>query len=365
VSVLRTRLRTLDELTAADFEAWDGLARATAASVPFLLPGFVQAAARWLTPDAPPVVLTIERGRDLLALTCLQRRAANLFVPVPHWRAYRHLHAFQSGFLHLPGEAGAIAGAFARLMHRGSWRERAVVWHNVAADGELWAALREGTGLRWSQTGFSRRPVLRRIAGDVPAAARVRPNVAKDLRRRSRRLQERGDVSLRILEGREADSHAASRHLTLEDAGWKGAQGSSMLASGAERTFFLEASARLADRGHMVFVETLCGDRVVASSSNLLCGNVLSGFKTGWDADFANASPGKLNEWHLLQALDGRWPELALFDSQAHEDSYMGELLPDRQPMASGILHAGGLPRGLIAAARPLRPLAYRRGHDN
>lgn len=365
MTALRTRLRALDDLAASDLAAWDALARDTQASVPFLLPGFVRAAARWLTPDDPPVVLTVERGRDLLALTCLQRRAANLFVPVPHWRAYRHPHAFQSGLLHLPGEADAMAGALSGLMRQGRWRERAIVWHNVAADGEAWTAIRRCPALRWNQTGLSRRPVLRRHAGDAPAAARVRANVAKDLRRRFRRLQDLGDASLRILEGRAADADAAARHLALEDAGWKGAQGSSMLASDAQRAFFLETSARLADRGHMVFVETLCGGRVIASSSNLLCGDALSGFKTGWDPDFAAVSPGKLNEWHLLQALDGHWPGVALFDSQAHEDSYMGELLPDRQPMASGILHAGALHRGLVAAARPLRPLAYRLRHDD
>lgn len=365
MSTVRTRLRALDDLTDADLSAWDGLAHASETSVPFLLPGYVQAAARWLTPDEPPVVLTVERGGEWLAMTCLQRRAPNLFVPAPHWRAYRHLHAFQSGVLHREGEAGTVAGAIAQSMRSGSWRERAIAWHNVAADGALWAALRDSEGISWSQTGLSRRPVLRRLPDDPSAAARVRAPVAKDLRRRLRRLQERGETSLRILEGADADADAAQRHLALEHAGWKGEQGSSMLASDAQRAFFLDAVARLSARGQMVFVETLCDGHVVASNSNLLCGKGLSGFKTGWDPDYATVSPGKLNEWHLLQALDARWPGLALFDSQAHEDSYMGDLLPDRQPMVSGILHAGALHRGLLAAARPLRPLAYRRGHDD
>lgn len=362
---MRTRLRALDELTAPDIAAWETLAHESQAGIPALLPGVVQAAARWLTPDAPPVVLTVERGGDLLALTCLQRRAADLFVPLPHWRAYRHRHAFQSGILHRAGEAGAVADAFAGLMRHGHWRERAIGWHSVAADGEVWKALRATPGLHWMQTAFSRRPVLRRHHGDVPAAACVRGAVAKDLRRRLRRLQERGEVSLRILLGEQADVAAATRHLMLEDAGWKGANGSSMQASPPERGFFLDMAARLAGGGQLVFVETLCGDQVIASSSNLLCAGTLGGFKTGWDPAFAACSPGKLNEWHLLQALDTHWPRLAMFDSQAQESSYMAELLPDRQPMVSGILHAGALHRGAIAGVRPLRPLAYRLGHDD
>ena len=362
---LRVRLRPLEELSNDDLRAWEALAKHSAASVPFLHPGFVLAASRWLTPDAPPVVLSVERGDTLIGLSCLQRRAANLFVPVPHWRAYRHQHAFQSGVLHLPGEAVAVAAAIADRMRHGTLRDRAIVWQNVAGDGELWAALRNETGLIWSQTTLSQRPVLRRHPDDVPAAARVRATTAKDLRRRLRRLQERGDVSLRILQGAEADEAAAMRHLMLEDAGWKGERGSSMLASEGERTFFLELVPRLASTGGMVFVETLCGDEVVASSSNLHFGSGLSGFKTGWDPAFAASSPGKLNEWHLLQALDGQWPDLALFDSQAQETSYMAELLPDRQPMVSGILHTGRLHRVAMKGVRPLRPLAYRLGHDD
>ncbi len=365
MNALRTRLRALDELGAADFAAWEALGRETQCSVPSLLPGIVQAAACWLTPDAPPVVLTVERGRDLLALTCLQRRPPNLFVPLPHWRAYRHPHAFQSGILHRTGDVAAVADAITGLLRRGSWRERAIAWHSVAADGELWSALRAANGLHWTQTAFSRRPVLCRHPDDVPAAARVRPAMAKDLRRRLRRLQERGEVSVRILQGTQADAAAATRHLALEDAGWKGTQRSSMRASPAEQGFFLEMTARLAGSDRVVFVETLCDGQVIASSSNVLCGRVLSGFKTGWDPAFAACSPGKLNEWHLLQALDTQWPDLAAFDSQAQETSYMADLLPDRQPMVSGILHAGPMYRGAVAAVRLLRPLAYRLGHDD
>ena len=141
---LRTRLRPLDALAPADIAAWESLACDAPAGIPALLPGMVQAAARWLTPDDPPVVLTVERGGELLALTCLQRRAPDLFVPLPHWRAYRHPHAFQSGILHRTGEAHAVAEAIAGLMRRGSWRERAIRWHCVAADSDMWKA--QGSG---------------------------------------------------------------------------------------------------------------------------------------------------------------------------------------------------------------------------
>ena len=37
-------------------------------------------------------------------------------------------------------------------MRRGSWRERAIRWHCVAADSDMWKALRGAAGLHWMQT---------------------------------------------------------------------------------------------------------------------------------------------------------------------------------------------------------------------
>ena len=47
---LRTRLRPLDALAPSDIAAWESLACDAPAGIPALLPGMVQAAARWLTP---------------------------------------------------------------------------------------------------------------------------------------------------------------------------------------------------------------------------------------------------------------------------------------------------------------------------
>ena len=68
-------------------------------------------------------------------------------------------------------------------------------------------------------------------------------------------------------------------------------------------------------------------------------------------------------QWVLQDA--EKLGSVLVFDSQAQASSYLAELLPDRQPMVSGILHAGALHRAAILAARPLRPLAYRLGHDD
>lgn len=354
-------------LQPADFAEWEQLARNSAASNPFLAPGFVQAAARWLTPQAPPSLLRVrDDAGELIGLACLERRSPNLFVPLPHWRGYRHAHAFQSGLLHAPGHAETVAAATIDLMARPGSPLRVLLLHNLVAECPLSAALwaTRDPRLQWHETRRFQRPVLRTRAG-VSTTARMRGSVLKDLRRRLRRLQDQGEISTRILQGGDADQAAAERHLALEHAGWKGGAGSSMHASEAQRAFFLDMAARLAPTGALVFVEMLCGDRVIASTSNLMSGQVLSGFKTGWDPDYRQASPGRVNEWQLFEAMNARWPQLRQFDSQAQENSYLAELLPDRQVMVSGVLAAGAVANRWLSSARVLRPLAYRLGHDD
>lgn len=359
------RWRRLDDLDPAEVEAWAGLGEEAPGAHPFTMPQFVLPAARWLTPEQPPGVLSVERrtgaGVELLGIGCFDERSPGLFVPLRHLRGYRTPHSFRGDMLHRAGAADEVAAAlleFARA--RGL---RALAFHTVPADCPVMAALRRAGGAEtgWYPRGSFERAELRLDAGQAP---RLRASVVKDLRRRQRRLAERGEVAFRILQGDAADADAAERHLRLEHAGWKGDAGSSMLATQAQSGFFRELAARFRETGNMVFSEILCDGEVIASTSNILVGDTLHAFKCGWDPGFAQYSPGRLNELWLLEAIRETWPALACFDGNASDDSYMARLLPDRGRYQTGAFAATRTGRGLQRAARWLRPLAYRFGDD-
>lgn len=352
-------------LHARDFEEWQALADASASSQPFLLPGFVQAAAQWLTPRNPPVVMRIRRqDGTLIGLGCVERRDANFFVPLPHWRGYRHDLSFQSGWLYRAGDAGNVAQAIREALMTASSPMRALLLHNLVDEDPLTQTLCGAGAVHWHPTRRFQRPVLKQSA-DTSAASRMRASVLKDLRRRLRRLQDEGEVSVRVLHGADANEAAADRHLYLENADWKGAERSSILAVHGQRGFFLEMTARLRRQHALAFVELRLGERVIASTSNLLSAGVLSGFKTGWDPGLRQASPGRIVEWLMFEQMGTHWPSVRAFDSQAQETSYLAELLPDRQAMISGILIGGSLRHQWLKAARVLRPLAYKLDHDD
>lgn len=360
------RWQRLEDLDDSAVAAWSELARQSEKPNPFAAPEFVLPAARWLTPQQPPWIASIYRSDALIGLGCFTPEHPDLFVPVPHLRSYRCAHSFRSGLLHLPGESAAVAAALLRFLRERKPRWHALAFHNVMADCLVLEAMRRQLGTlggRWFERHRFQRPILHIGAGDE-VARRLPSHVVKDLRRRHRRLQGRGETDFRVLQGAQADARAVQTHLQLEHDGWKREAGSSLLSSQAQTRFFQDMMERFRRSGGAVFAETLCDGQVVASSSNLLLGGTLNGFKTGWHHGYAAASPGRLNELLLFERMPALWPHVTTFDSQAQQDSYLAEMLPERETMATGVLTTTRFGSHAMTAARWLRPLAYRLERD-
>jgi hypothetical protein len=360
------RWLSLQDVDAATLSAWTELGQRTPRPNPFAMPQFVVPAARWLTPRTPPQVALIERRKSgasvLIGAGCFTPERPNLFVPVPHLSGYRTLHTFRSGLLYAPGEAGAVAQALLADLHEKRKGPHAIGFHNLLADCPVLASLRElleGGNGGWFEQHRFQRPVLR-LHPPAPEHALGVIVMDRDLRRRKRRLEERGTTAFRITRPNTDVADAMETHLQLEHAGWKGTAGTSLLASPVQAGFFREMIKRFDEIGCAVFAETLCDGKVIASTSNLLLGDTLNGFKTGWHPDFAACSPGRLNEVFLCAAVPSAWPHVGVFDSQAQEDSYISELLPHRDTMVTGTLAITRLGRRAMRAARLVRPVAYR-----
>lgn len=357
------RTSEIGALDSGSLAAWDALARQLVTRAnPFATPQFILPAARWLTPGHRPLVVMIERagngGKELIGLGCFTRERSNWRIPVPHLRSYHTLHSSRSGMLCAPDESAAVADAL--LAHVGGRNSsvHAIDFHNLPATCPIFSALRDRAqeaGGSWFERHRFQRPMLELGAGISPLAGFPRSTL-KDLRRCRRRLEEYGEVDFRIRHG----AAAAQDHLRLEHAGWKGDNGTSLLSSVEQAGFFREMSARFEETGAIVFAETLCDGKVIASSSNLLLGDTLNAFKIGWDPEFAKSSPGRLNEMSLLERAPVLWPQLRRFDSLTREKSYLADLLPHKEATVSGALATSRLGQQAMRVAHPLRQLATR-----
>ena len=330
------------------------------------MPQFVLPAVRWLG-DPAPVVVRVLRGGRLLGVGCFVDQRPDLFAPLPRLGAFRSAHSFRCGMLVAAGEDAAVADALLRFAREHAPRRRhGLSFERLAMGDPLSRALVRGAGRlggAWHERARFQRPVLRLDAG--PADARLPAAVRKDLGRRLRRLRERGAVEFRLLHGADAGQAAVDEHLRLEHHGWKREAGTSLLADHRHAAFFRDMSARFGAIGAMVFSEILVDGVAIASTSNVLLGDTLHAFKSGWDPAFARYSPGRLNEWLLMQALPDTWPRLRCFDSMSGDGGHMAALLPDREPVATGALSLSWPARLALLAARAWRPLAWRLAPDS
>jgi CelD/BcsL family acetyltransferase involved in cellulose biosynthesis len=326
---------------------WEELAARTGAS-PFARPGWAGAWERAFAPGGVEHV-TVRRAGELVALAAVRRRpgllegAANVHSPAP--------------------PALALDAAAAREL-AGALVERAPTALSLAMlhpEGALAVALRDAAGA-------AGRPVAERLLQRSPqvevrdtweayAATRGR-GLLSDLRRRSRRLAERGQVS--IAEAGPEDARAAFEALlALEAASWKGARGTAMASRPATRRFYSEIVDWAAARGSLRLAVLRLEERPLAALLGLEEDGVHYLLKCAYDPAEAAHSPVKIL---LREAVEGA------FERGLRRVELMGSAEPYKLAWATAteprvaIQAFSGSPAGRAAwaAAAYARPLARR-----
>ncbi|ACL60400.1 GNAT family N-acetyltransferase [Methylobacterium nodulans] len=204
------------------------------------------------------------------------------------------------------------------------------------------------------------RPVLDRHASHAAYLA-ANPNKGrlKDLRRRRRRLDEAGAVSLESI-GPEGDLAAATAaFLALERSGWKGRTGTA-LASRPATVAFAAALFRAGSGPVMARADLLRLDGIpIAASLALVCGRTVFLLKTAYDERHAAFAPGALLEAEIVRALH-EGGEADRLDSVTRESRVLSDLYPARTAIAEIAATAPGGPSASGLAARLRRYHALR-----
>jgi len=121
-------------------------------------------------------------------------------------------------------------------------------------------------------------------------------NHRKKIRKNIERLQQAGRLDFE----RHTDLAAADIELLLHEGfevehnSWKGEQGSSVLASPGMFGYYLEQARQLAEAGHLELQFLRLDDRPIAFEYGLCAKGVYHSFNVGYDAEFAQYSPGQV-----------------------------------------------------------------------
>jgi CelD/BcsL family acetyltransferase involved in cellulose biosynthesis len=268
---------------AAVAEEWEDLADRTQAT-PFVEPGWI--AAWWRAFGSGRLEVHVVRRDDrLVGVLPVGLRAGRAASPT-------NFHTPAFGLVAEDG--GAADRLAAAVLDR---RPRRLSVGFLDADGpDLAALLRGAAAARY-------RPILRtqlrspfiRLAPSLDAyRAQRRSSAMADLRRKRRRLSERGHAALERVTGGPDLANALDEGFRLERLGWKGSRGTAVASVPALREFYGEVARWAAARGWLRLFLLRIDGRALAFYYGLEHRHVLHLLKGGYDPAWARLSPGQL-----------------------------------------------------------------------
>jgi CelD/BcsL family acetyltransferase involved in cellulose biosynthesis len=211
------------------------------------------------------------------------------------------------------------------------------------ADGHL-------TG-RWESL---RTPVL--ALGGRGAEARTSPGFRANLRRRARRLGERGAVSVLREDGTGDLSGALGEFFALERAGWKGARGTAIAEDPRLVAFYVRVARDAAARGALAIRALALDGRPIAIHLGLVHRGVYYLPKTTYDERLGTLSPGQLLQREVVAECEARG--LAALDFLGPDMEWKRDWRPGHRPHDWLYVYrpslAGRVRHGLKHRLRPL-----------
>jgi CelD/BcsL family acetyltransferase involved in cellulose biosynthesis len=367
-------VRVLDR--AADLEAlvpaWEDLAARALEPNVFYEPWLFLPALHAFGAGRELRFVVVEDGSRLCGFFPLERRRLGRFLPLHVLGLWRHVHCFLGTPLVRADCAGRCLDAFFTWLADSRYGAALLELDEVAADGPLYQevqAILERRRLPSFVRARWQRALLR--VGAEDAETLLRATLSKRRRRilaqRQRLLGQRGQLAFVPLGPGDDVAAWADAFLACEASGWKGRACTAMACREAEGRFFRAATAAAFRRGRLLALALHLDGRPVALRCSFLAGGGAFAFKTAFDEQWADYSPGVLIEVETLRRLhDGR--EADWMDSCATGDNEtFNTLWADRRAMATLVAATGRAPGGLVVsllpALRALKRTLFRRPH--
>lgn len=240
-----------------------------------------------------------------------------------------------------------------------------------AFSGALADATRRDGAFAFATEHFTRALLRKHVDVEHYLTSVLSSDTRKDMRRKERRLKERGELRRVALRPDDDPHRWIDEFLALEASGWKGRKGSALACTPGNRSF---ASAMLAEahrRGQLQLVGIDCGGRPVSRCCNLLAGEGAYAYRSAYDESYAEYSPGVMAEIESIRSFHAA-PGVAWMDSITDPDNAtLNRLWKYRRPMQSILLGVGGWGEMWVAmlpmmrwAARRFRTVTARRSTE-
>jgi CelD/BcsL family acetyltransferase involved in cellulose biosynthesis len=269
---------------------WERLAEQTGAP-PFVRPAWI--AAWWRAFGHGRLgVLTLRRDGALAGVVPLALRPGVRASPA-NWHTPSFAPLAEDDRAHEQLARALLAG-----------RTRRVELRMIPADHPALAACRAaGRRSRWRliERTLESSPFLA-LTGDWESyAATRRPGFLADTRRRRRRLEEQGLVTVEVSDGSERLDALLDEGFPVEGSGWKASQGTAIVSRRETERFYREVARWAAARGWLRLAFLRVDGHPVAFQYNLVALGVHYHLKGGFDTSYARVSPARLLAFEVIQ----------------------------------------------------------------
>jgi CelD/BcsL family acetyltransferase involved in cellulose biosynthesis len=277
---------------------------------------------------------------------------------------WQHVHCYMCTPLVRADTASECMAELFRWFRSGRASASLIELRCISGDGpfhKMLVNLTNELGLTsWATDIFTRGLWHEGYDEDTNPESAVSGNLRRRLRRKEKRLSERGRVEHLVLRPDDDVGRWIDEFLRIEASGWKGHRGSALASSESDRRYFTEIATSAFRRGRLLMLGINFNGRPIARRCAFVAGEGSFAFKTAYDEEFADFSPGAMLEMDSIRQLHAL-PEVRWMDSCAAPDnSLVNRLSNDRRTIQSLAVGSGALGE-LVLSGLPLLRWTNRR----
>lgn len=266
------------------------------------------------------VVLARRDGRPAAALPLMEDDDFQSGLRVPVLRSTTNAHSFRFNGLCAPGDDAALRAIWSHLRaRRRSWQ--AIILEEVPEDAPVLEPLLDAARRDGHPVGTWRGAEVPYLAteGTWPAYLdSLSRNMRANLRKKSRRLRERGEVVYRCISAPGDVEDALEAGLGLEGSGWKERAGSAILSNPTLTRFYTEWARAAAARGWLrLSLLEVAGVHAAFDFSTQYAGRYFD-LKMGYDPAWGQYSVGQLLKAEILRRC---------FEGDTREYDFLGPMM--------------------------------------
>jgi CelD/BcsL family acetyltransferase involved in cellulose biosynthesis len=268
---------------------WDALVEQTR-GLPWLRPGWVGAWWRAFGDGALRIIATRDQGRLTGVLPLYERRG--VLSSTTNW------HTPEFGAVTAAGEASELMAGVMSL------RPRRLVLSWLEAERPGFAEcsrVASDRGYRLLVRTIERSPYVGTSGDWERYEGTLSSKLLRELRRRRRRLESRGELSLEVSSGKEGLAELLDQGFRIEAAGWKGERGMAIDSKPATREFYREVASWAAGLGLLRLAFLRLDGLPFAFDYAIEENGVHYLLKTGYDPEFRADAPGQLLRYLMIR----------------------------------------------------------------